>query len=199
MNDVELESWRAQWQTATVPAPPPSSELKNRVERETRIMRLGFAVQVAVTLAFGGGSLAWAILSRGTDAFALAFGICVFTAIAWAMSFFLWRDTWSPSALSTAAFLDLSIVRCTRRRQAIIAQVTLYVPLLAFDLAWIHYFGPARAGSPDFLSFLTSLDLWWVWLVTAILGIVSVRRWRKFTRELESLTSLRASLDDDTR
>jgi hypothetical protein len=194
MNDAELESWRAQWQTATVT--PPSAELKHRVERDTRIMRLGFAAQVAVTLAFGGGSLAWALLSRRADAFALAFGIWVFTVIAWAMSFVLYRDTWSPSALSTAAFLDLSIVRCTRWRQAVIAQATLYVPLLMFDLAWIHSYAVERPGSPDFPSFLTSPGLWWVWLVTAVLGIDAVRRWRKFTRELATLTRLRASLGD---
>jgi hypothetical protein len=77
--DLELESWRRSWQTvARVP-----TDLKTRVERETRWMRLGVAIEIAITLVFGGGSLAWAVRSGRTDVLVLAIGIWVFIAIAW--------------------------------------------------------------------------------------------------------------------
>lgn len=121
MNDVELESWRAQWQAAALPP----ANLQDRVERETRMMRRVVVGEIAVTVAFGGGSVAWAVLSRRTDALVLAFGIWVFIVIAWAISHLLRRDAWSPASLTTTAFLDLSILRCRQRREAIVAQAIL--------------------------------------------------------------------------
>lgn len=190
MNDVELESWRAQWETAV----PPPADLKDRVDRETRMMRRFVVGEVLVTLVFGGGSVAWAALSRRTDALVLAFGVWVFIAVAWTISILLRRDAWSPATLSTAAFLDLSILRCRRRREAIAAQGVLYVLILAFDLAWIYYFGREPA-SHDAASFLTSGSVLWVWLITAVLAIAAARWRQKLGRELETLTRLRASLD----
>jgi hypothetical protein len=194
MNDVELELWRAQWQTA---APPPP-DLRDRVERETRMMRRFVVGEIVVTLVFGGGSVTWAVLSRRTDAMLLALGVWVFIAVAWTISFLLRRDAWSPVTLSTAAFLDLSILRCRRRREAIVAQGVLYVLILAFDLAWIYFFG-REPGSRDVPSFLTSGSVVWVWLVTAMIGIAALRRRQRLTRELETLTRLRVGLDNDTR
>jgi hypothetical protein len=192
MNDVELESWRAQWQT--VAAPPP--DLKDRVQRETRIMRRVVVGELVVTLVFGGGSVTWAVLSGRTDAIVLAVGVWVFIAVAWTISILLRRDAWSPATLSTAAFLDLSILRCRRRREAIAAQAILYVLILAFDLAWIFFF-EQEAGSRGVGSFLTSGNVVWVWLVTTVLGIAAISRRRKLSRELERLTRLRADLEGD--
>src|SRR5262245_54066593 len=149
MQDVELEGWRAQWQTV---AQPPA-DLHARVERETRMMRRMLEGELVVTLVLGGGSATWAVLSRRTDALVLALGIWVFIVIAWATSLYLRREAWAPTSMSTAAFLDLSILRCRRRRQAIVAQAVLYALILAFDLTWIYQFSRA-GGSRDLLSFL---------------------------------------------
>src|SRR5215218_929824 len=190
MNDVELASWRAQWQSV---APPPR-DLKDRVERETRMMRRFVIGELVVTLVFGGGSVTWAVLSGRTDALVLAIGVWVFIAVAWAISILLRRDAWSPATLSTAAFLDLSILRCRRRREAIPAQAILYVLILAFDLAWIYFFGQ-EPGSRDVGSFVTSGNVVWVWLLTIVLGIAAMRHRHRLSRELEMLTHLRAELE----
>lgn len=192
MNDVELDSWRAQWQTV---APPPA-DLKDRVERETRRMRRVVVGELVVTLVFGGGSVTWAVLSGRTDAIVLAAGVWAFIAVAWTMSILLRRDAWSPATVSTAAFLDLSILRSRRRREAIAAQAVLYVLILAFDLAWIYFFG-LEPGSRDAGSFLTSGNVVYVWLVTTVLGIAAVRRRQRLGRELETLTRLRADVKGD--
>ncbi len=144
-----------------------------------------------------GGSLTWAVLSRRTDAAVLALGVWVFIAVAWTISILLRRDAWSPSTLSPPAFLDLSILRCRRRREAIAAQAVLYVLILAFDLAWIYFFG-REPGSRDLPSFLVSGSVAWVWAVTAALAIAAGRRRLGLSRELEMLTRLRADLEDVT-
>ena len=189
MTDAELDSWRARWHTALAVAP----DLKRRVEREMRLMRRFVVAECLVTLAFGGGSLGWAVLSQRTDVLVLAVGIWVFIAVAWTISVLLRHDAWSPAAMSTAAFLDLSILRCRRRREAIVAQAILYALILTFDLAWIYFTRPERASS-GLLSFLTSGSVAWVWVVTAILAAVAVRQRQRVTRELEGLMHLRRSV-----
>jgi hypothetical protein len=184
--DVELESWRRHWQAAA-PVPP---DLKVRVKRETRRMCLFIVTEVIVTIVFGGGSVGWVVLSHRTDALVLAIGIWAFIAVAWAISFLLRRDSWAPAASSTAAFLDLSILRCRRRREAVVAQSVLYALILAFDLAWI-YFGRPEHTSDGVVSFLTSSGFAWVWLVTAALAVAAVRQRQRLARELETLTKLR--------
>jgi hypothetical protein len=189
--DVELESWRRHWQAAG-PVPP---DLKVRVERETRRMRRFVVTEVIVTIVFGGGSVAWVVLSYRTDALVLAIGIWAFIAAAWTMSFLLRRDAWAPAALSTAAFLDLLILRCRRRREAVIAQSVLYAMILAFDLAWIYWERPEHA-SQGAVSFLTSSGVAWVWLITAALAVAAVRQRRRLARELGTLTNLRQATGD---
>lgn len=189
--DVELESWRHHWQTAS-PVPP---DLKARVERETRWMHRFVVTEVIVTIVFGGSSVAWVVLSHRIDALVLAIGIWVFIAVAWAISFLLRRDAWAAAALSTAAFLDLSILRCRRRREAVIAQSVLYAMILVFDLAWI-YFGRAEHASESAVSFLTSSGVAWIWLVTAVLAVAAVGQRQTLARELEMLTNLRETTAD---
>ena len=137
--DVELDAWRRHWQSDSRVAPT----LKQRVERETRAMRRFVVGEIVVTIVFGGGSLAWAALSLRTDVFVLALGVWAFIAIAWTISFLLRRGAWAPLTSTTMAFVELSILRCRRRRESIIAQAALYVMILGFDLAWIYATRPA--------------------------------------------------------
>jgi hypothetical protein len=190
--DLELESWRRDWQSAS-PLPP---DLKARVERETRWMRRVLAAEVLITIGFGGASLAWAALSRRADALVLAIGVWVFIAMAWGVSFLLRRDAWAPATVSTAAFLELSILRCRRRRDAIVAQSILYALILTFDLSWI-YLGRPELARHGVGPFLTSTGVGWVWGVSAALGVAAVTQRRRLGRELERLTNLRQQLTDD--
>ena len=190
--DAELESWRRNWQ-ATSAVPP---DLNARVERETRWMRRVVVGEIIITVVFGGGSLAWAVVSGRTDALVLAIGVWTFIAMAWGIAFLLRRDAWAPAALGTAAFLDLSILRCRRKREAVVAQSVLYVLILCFDLAWI-YFARSAGTREGLASFLTSSGVAWVWAVTVALGAAAVVHRRRLARELETLTNLRQQLGDD--
>jgi hypothetical protein len=186
--DVELESWRRSWHAAPAAVP----DLRERVERETRTMRRFLVGEVIITVVFCGGTLAWTLLSRRTDALIFAIGVWFFTAVAWTLSYLLRRDAWAPAALTASAFLDLSILRCRRRYEAIVAQSILYVLILTFDLWWIYV---GRADRTGVLAFLTSPGIAWVWLVTAALGLVALRQRRRLARELEHLGAMRREFD----
>jgi hypothetical protein len=186
--DVELESWRRSWHAGTAAVPG----LRERVERETRMMRRFVIVEVIITVAFCGGTLAWAFLSQTTDALILALGVWCFTATAWIISYLLRRDAWAPATSTTSAYLDLSMLRCRRRRQSIVAQAILYVLLLAFDLAWIY---AVRGNSGGAIAFLTEPSIGWVWPVTAALAVVAVVQRRRLGLELGRLADLRRQFD----
>ena len=188
--DVELDAWRRLWQ-ARAPAVPDAKAL---VERETRRMRLFVAGEIAITIVFGGGSLAWAAVSRRTDVLVLAIGVWLFIAIAWTLAFLLRRGAWTPVTATTTAYLDLAILRCRRRREAVVAQAVLYAMILGFDLTWIYFSSPPRA-TPGALAFLTSSGIAWVWAVTAALGVAAVGYRKKLARELEALTGLRREIE----
>jgi hypothetical protein len=192
MIDVELDVWRAEWQ-ASSPALP---DLGARVERETQRMRRVIVAECAVTSVFGGGSLAWAWLTRRTDVLILAGGIWVFIALAWTISFLMRRHAWAPATMSTTAFLDLSILRWQRQLKSIAAQCLLYVLIVAFNLTWIYLASPARAAD-GVLRFLTGIDVAWVWAVTVILAVGAARRKQRLSAELDRLIQLRAFMSDD--
>jgi len=182
--DVELDSWRRNWHAGQPAAP----DLRARVERETRRMRRFVIIEVIITIVFCGGTLGWTLLSRRTDALVLTVGVWFFTAAAWAISYLLRRDAWAPATLTTAAFIDLSILRCRRRYESVVAQAILYVFILTFDLAWIY---TGRADRIALLPFLTSPGVAWVWMVTALLAAAAVAQRHRLRRELQGLESLR--------
>lgn len=189
--DLELDAWRGDWQAASPVVP----DLKERVARQTRLMRLGGVAEVMVTIFIGGGALAWALLAPGTDTLVLTLGVWAFIAVAWTMSFLSRRGPWAPVTATTTAFCDLCILRCRRQREALITQVLLYVMMLVFDLIWI-YFASARHPRVGAMAFLTSPAIAWVWVVTAALAVLALRQRRKLARELDALVSLRQQIGE---
>lgn len=189
--DIELDAWRRHWQAES----PGLQGLKQRVERETRAMRRFVVGEILVTIVFGGGSLAWAALSLRTDVLVLALGVWAFIAIAWTISFLLRRGAWTPVTATTTAFVDLSILRCRRRRESVIAQAVLYVLILSFDLVWI-YFAREPGAERSVAAFLASREIAWVGVMTFALGVAAVTQRQKLARELENLTTLRGQIED---
>jgi hypothetical protein len=189
--DLELITWRRQWQADSgVP-----SSLKQRVERETRGMRRFVVGEIIVTIILGGGSLAWAALSLRTEVFILALGVWVFIAIAWTISFLLRRGAWTPLTATTMAFLELSILRCRRRRESIVAQALLYFMILGFNLTWIYFARGPAAGRPV-IAFLMGSEFAWVWAITLALGVVAIKLRQRLARELGTLMDLRRQIED---
>jgi len=137
--DLELESWREQWQAdAKVPA-----DLRRKVARDTRNMRFMVAAEVLVTVTIGGGSIVWATLEPRVEMFVLAVAVWIFLAAAWTAAVITRRGAWSPAAVTTADFIELSIRRCRGKLAAARFGVGLYFAEMAFCLTWL-YRDPAR-------------------------------------------------------
>ena len=192
--DLELDGWRRAWQAESrVPA-----NLVARVARETRRMRYLLISEILITVIIGGGTIVLALLYRRNDMLVLAAGVWTFIAIAWLMSWLLRRGAWGPLASTTAAFLELSILRCRRRREAILAQSVLYVMILSFDVWFIRTHSPPHAAM-DLVTFFTHWIFMAVWLITAVLAVLAVRQHRRLGGELESLLTLQRQCDAPTR
>ena len=66
--DLELEDWRREWQSVFVPTP----DLRKRVDRQARWLKIALAGDTLVTVVIGGPVAAWAVLSPQTDVIVLA-------------------------------------------------------------------------------------------------------------------------------
>src|ERR1035441_8182099 len=139
MPDLELESWREQWQAdAEVPV-----DLRRKVARDTRNMRIMLALEGLVTVTIGGGSIVWAALEPRTEMLVLAAAVWIFLAAAWTFAVISRRGAWGPAAVTTADFIDLSMRRCRGKLAAARFGVGLYFAEMAFCLTWL-YRDPAR-------------------------------------------------------
>jgi hypothetical protein len=184
--DTELDMWREQWQSETaIPA-----DLRRKVERQSRAMKLVVINAVLVTLSVGGFTAVWAVCAPQPDVILLAVGTWIFLAIAWAFQIGLNRRKWSPSAMNTNAFIQLSIRRC---RSALIAATfgaCLFVSELVFCLTWIyhHSIGPRKPVLA--WLFFSSMPIGLVWLATFAFFSWLVWHRRKKRAELSYLVTL---------
>jgi hypothetical protein len=184
--DPELDTWRHQWQAQdAVPA-----GVRRRVERDVLAMRLGFLSAVAVTVIFGGGTAAWAILSGEAEIVILAVATWVFIVVTWVVALTIEGGLGQrkPASATTAAFVDFSITRRVATRRAIVAAAVLYAAFAAFMLSWRFRY-PAGEAPTDVWSYLAAV--WIFWTITALLAVLAVWRWRALGRELEVLHDLR--------
>jgi len=182
--DAELEGWQRQWQSQD--AVPP--DLVTAVNRGTRRMRQGIVWEVAVTVVMGGGALAWAAMFPRSDVFVLSTAVWVFIGIAWIASTLLRRGAWHPLATTTAAFIEISILRCERNLQALWIQAVLYVVISTFNLVWIYEY-QARTSVIDFL--VEPIVIGFLAVVTPALAGIWWWYRRRLRREHANLVSLR--------
>jgi hypothetical protein len=179
--DRELEAWRAEWQADTeVPA-----DLRRKVARDTRFMRLMLACEVLVTVTIGGGYTLAAVQQPRFEMWILAGAVWVFIAAAWIISVIARRGNWSPAAVTTAEFVDLSIRRCRGKLMAMRFGLWLYFVQMAFCLAWI-YRDPARRVPAPAIIFA---------VVTPAVLVGMARYRRRLREELAELSKLH---DGDT-
>jgi hypothetical protein len=182
--DLELERWQRQWRAQE--AVPP--DLEKAVEAWTRNRRRGLIAEIVITVVMGGGVLAWAYASERADVIVLAIAVWIFIAVAWIASMFLSRGTWQPVTATTAAFVEISILRCERSLQAIWIQAVLYAVILAFDLVWLYYYR-AESSVREFL--MRPPVLLFLLIVTPLVATAAVWYRRRLLRELKSLRSVR--------
>ena len=175
--DLELESWREQWQTATeIPA-----DLRRKVERGSRNMRLMVAMELLVTVAIGGGSALLAVRDPRVSRWVLAGAVWVFLLAAWTFALVNRRGNWRAEALSTADFVDLSIRRAQGKLASSRFGVVLYFAEMAFCLTWLYWDPAQRQALPAI-----------IFAVVTPAFLVGLARYRRAVRrELAELMELR--------
>jgi hypothetical protein len=182
--DTELETWRRDWQLETaIPA-----DLRRRVERQSRWLKIGIAGDILVTAVIGGGVMALAARSQQRDMPLLVAATWSFIAIAWVFRLTITRGLWSPAAIDTAAFVDLSVGRCRAHLRATLFGAGLYVCEMAFCLGWLYRHSAPRRPRLAWL-FGTPFN-GFVWLFSlALFGSLAWYR-RKKRAELAWLATL---------
>ena len=143
MVDHELQAWREEW----TGQPAGSPDLAARVRRQSRFMRLMLLAEVLVTVLLGGGAIWLAATKRQLDVAVLAGATWVFLAVAWGFGVWNRRGAWRPLALTSSAYLEISILRCRSAIRAVIFGMMLFVVEVLFCLAWIYN----RVGGASFL------------------------------------------------
>jgi hypothetical protein len=161
--DTELEFWRQQWQSGTtVPL-----DLRRKVERQSRFMKINLIGEILVTIIIGGATTGWAARSPDAGIVLLAVGTWVYIAIAWTFGLTVNRGSWSPSAQDTAAFIDLSVRRCRGRLAAVWFAAGMFLFQVAFILGWVYHYSPAHLTPLLTWLFFGSIPIDIVWVCTA--------------------------------
>lgn len=177
--DDELRDWMADWQADPEPAPEIRDAIRQRIKRKSLRMALAVAFEILFTLAM----LAFLTRSalRDPAPFNVGAMVCLALLVLWIEGCSLWylRGTWRPSAETTSAFLDLSLLRCRRRLRALRAGWWLLALELGIMIPWILLSLKAKGAAFGLLVVLTAL-------VSAVL-IVEERRTRRELREWEEM------------
>ena len=174
--DTELEAWRQQWQSgATVPV-----DLRRKVERQSRFMKIALIGDILVTITIGGATTGWAVRSPQPEIVLLSVATWIFIATAWAFSLTVNRGNWSPSAQDTAAFVDLSVRRCRSRLAAVWFAAGLFLFQTVFVLSWVYRNSPGHRQPLLTWLLFGSIPIDTVWLCTlAFFGFLVWFRRRK--------------------
>ena len=193
--DAELDVWREQWQSETsVPL-----DLRRKVERQTRFMKIGLLGDILVTIVIGGGTLLWALRSPQSDIMWLAAVTWLFIVAAWAFTLTVNRGSWSPSALDTAAFVELSVRRCRGRLAAVWFGAILFLCNIMFCLGWVYkHSGETREPLLPWLLF-SSLPIDIVWLSTLAFFTFLVWYRGKKRLDLAYFLTLQGQMSEATR
>jgi hypothetical protein len=193
--DIELESWRRQWQAGSAFAvdADAAESLRRRVLRETRLNKLMVVWPILVTILVGGWITARALRTgQGLDVL-LAIEGWVFIVVMWAGSLWIARGTWQPLADTTAAFVEVSI----RRREANLRGATFgacaYMVQVMFVVLALGVASPVGV-----VPLLTSAYVTVAGWIGVPVGLVVLNWFLRGQRaELERLRELKRQLQSD--
>jgi hypothetical protein len=140
-SDAELAVWRRQWAAQTDSGNDAhwAENLKRRVARDTRLMKIGLIAPILVTIGIGGGFTALALMPATAIDIVLVAEVWLFILVTWTGSLWIARGTWRPLAETTAAFVDISIRRCRSNLRGASLGAWLYIGQLTFMLLWMLY------------------------------------------------------------
>jgi hypothetical protein len=185
--DTELEVWRQQWQSGTT-VPP---DLRRKVERQSRLMKIALLGDILVTITIGGATTGWAIRSPHPEIVLLAVATWVFIAVAWTFTLTVNRGKWSPSAQDTAAFVDLSVRRCRGRLAAVWFAAGLFVFQIVFVLGWVYRNSPVHRQPLLTWLLFGSIPIDIVWMCTVAFFVFLAWYRRRKRAELNYFLGLR--------
>ena len=191
--ETELEIWREQWQVES----PLPIDLRGKVERQGRLMRIGLAGDLLVTIVMGGGSIVLAVRSPESDFALVAVATWLFLAAAWVFVLLGNRGLWVPVALTNRAFLDLSIRRCQRTFRAIVFSVAMFSCEVGFGLWWAYEHSVKSTQSLSTWLMFSSLRIDVVWFCTTVFLAAVIWYWRKKRLELAALLDLQMEMSAD--
>lgn len=183
--DTELEKWRGEWQSDDK-VPP---DLRRRVERQNRWMRVMLVAEILVTVGIGGAVIILAARMPRPSMLVLAAATWLFIAAAWAFRLTTNRGLGTPAAMDTAGFVDLLIKRCRARMSAALFGAGLYAVEMAFCLGWIYRESVEGMTLGSWLWF-SSAFMDCIWLVTIAFFAATFWYWRKRREELAWLSNL---------
>jgi hypothetical protein len=193
-HDLELDGWRADWQTAGAETlAGPSAELRRQVRRRTVRMAWRLAGDLLVGALWILAAAALAVTRPHPAILVLCGGVALVVIVATGFSIWNSAGAWRPRGESVAAFVELAGERCRRDLRAIAFAKALLVVQLVFVCSWVF----ANRGRPDLLPEMRLLPR--AVLVLPVLVPIGTYLWiaiwqRRTHRALARLDDLRAEL-----
>lgn len=191
--DPELAAWQRQWQARTSEEDANDwNGLKERVNRQSRRMRIGLIAPILVTIGIGGYLLMRALSSTQLADVLLLVEGWIFIAVTWTGCLWIARSTWRPFGETTAAFVDLAIRRCRSNLTGSRLGLWLYCAQLVCVYLLALAIGGERAQPAALLTSWPMILLGWIGLPAYILW----RIWfdRRQRTELTRLFDLQRQL-----
>ena len=116
-----------------------AQDLKHKVTRESRLMKIWLSAPILVTIGVGGVFIARTRTFTSVPDIVLAAEVWIFILVTWIGCLWLARGTWRPLGETTAAFVDLSIRRCRSNLRGVAFGAWLYIAQVLFMLLWSFY------------------------------------------------------------
>lgn len=195
-DDAQIAAWRQQWQSGPEPGETSYEEerLRQRIDRESRLIRLGLIAPLLVTICIGGYIVVRAVMSGKPTDILLAVEGWIFITVMWVSSLWFARGTWSPLGQTTAAFVDLAIRRCQSSLKASRMGMWFYGGQLVTVCLLMS---AMKEAPPRLIPLLTSwpvILIGWIGLPAYILWMRWFQRARR--RELARLLELKRQLTE---
>ncbi|SHF20995.1 hypothetical protein SAMN04487965_1636 [Microbulbifer donghaiensis] len=196
MKSAKEEQWQTLenlWRRQPAEAPIPD-EMRRRVRRQERRMRIGAVLEWLVAIALCTYAIWFAVENRNTNG--VLWLLVVFALVAWAVGFSTAnrRGLWCPPEESAQAYIELALLRIERHRQAIRFAWLLYAVELAIFAGWelLARFDVIEAS----FSFVSVRALATILGVTAVLGGWSLFVWLRCKRERRVFSELQQNSEN---
>jgi len=192
--DRELRDWMEDWRDDTPPAAEARAAIVRHVRRRSRTLALVVAGELVVTFLLLG--LFGFLLTRAQDpeTVAVVVGGGLLAVAALVVANWNRRGTWRPSAETTEAFLEISLLRCRRGLRAVRYAYGIMVVEALLLVPWFLVTIPRH---PDRRPFGWDPYLYYGTLLALIFGAATLGcRWyaRRVRRERGALREARQDL-----